>query len=202
MLGKKIGMTQIFDSDGNRVGVTAIEAGPCYVTQIRTQETDGYFAVQIGFGETKERRLNKALVGHLRTKGANPLRWLREVHTLSDEVPEPGSEIRVGDVFSEGDMVKVTGISKGRGFAGAVKRHHFHGGPGGHGSMVHRKPQSSGATDPARTFKGTKKPGHMGAARVTQKGLRVVGIDPEKNLLLVSGSVPGAPKGLVLVTKD
>lgn len=202
MLGKKVGVTQIFDSDGNRVGVTVIEAGPCYVTQVKTPATDGYLAVQIGFGQIAEKRLSKPRAGHLRAGRANAVRWLREVKPQTDELPEPGTEIRVADIFSEGDEVKVTGISKGRGFAGVMKRYGFRGGPAGHGSMVHRKPQSSGATDPARTFKGTKKPGHMGAARVTQQGLRVVGVDADRNLLLVSGSVPGAIKGLVLVTKD
>lgn len=202
LLGKKVGMTQIFDSDGNRVGVTVIEAGPCFVTQVKTLDSDGYFAVQIGFRERSGKRLTNPSAGHLKAAGSKNLRWLREVKPAGDDVPEPGTEIRVSDVFSEGDEVKVTGISKGRGFAGVIKRHGFHGGPGGHGSMVHRTPQSSGATDPARTFKGTKKPGHMGAARVTQKGLRVIGIDADRNLLLIAGSVPGANKGLVLVTKD
>jgi large subunit ribosomal protein L3 len=202
MLGKKVGMTQIFDSDGNRVGVTVIEAGPCLVTQIKTPETDGYLAVQIGFGHKDPKRLRKPAAGHLKRLGERGVRWLSEIRDPGEEVPEPGSEIRVADVFAEGDKIKVTGITKGRGFAGVMKRHGFHGGPGGHGSMVHRKPQSSGATDPARTFKGTKKPGHMGAARVTQRGLRVVSVDAERNLLLVSGAVPGANKGLVLVTKD
>lgn len=199
LLGRKIGMTQIFAPDGTVVPVTAIELGPCWVTQIRTPERDGYEAVQIGFGETK--RLNKPARGHL--KGLPPLKYLREVK------PAEGAEVQVGQridvtLFKAGDLVDVTGTSKGKGFAGVVKRHHFRGGPKTHGqSDRHRAPGSSGATTtPGRVLKGTRRAGHMGNERVTVQALEVVQADPERNLLLVKGAVPGANQGLVLVRRS
>ncbi|MER3473584.1 MAG: 50S ribosomal protein L3 [Armatimonadota bacterium] len=202
ILGRKIGMTQIFDETGQAIPVSVIQAGPCVVTQIKTPEKDGYVAVQVGFGEVSPKRVNKPLKGHFKKANVPPLRYLREVPVDDLSGIEVGKEIRVAEVFKAGDKVKVTGTSKGRGFQGVVKRHHFHGGPQSHGSMVHRKPQSSGATDAARTFKGVKKPGHMGAERVTQKGLTVVHVDAERNLLLVRGAVPGANGGLLYIARD
>lgn len=202
ILGKKIGMTQIFDETGQAIPVSVIEAGPCVVTQVKTPEKDGYVAVQVGFGEVSSKRVNKPMKGHFKKANVPPMRYLREVPV--DDIGElsVGTTIHVADVFKPGDKIKVTGTSKGRGFQGVVKRHHFHGGPQSHGSMIHRKPQSSGATDAARTFKGVKKPGHMGAERVTQKGLTVVRVDAERNLLLVRGAVPGANGGLLIIARD
>lgn len=202
ILGKKIGMTQIFDETGQAIPVSVIEAGPCVVTQVKTPEKDGYVAVQVGFEEISSKRVNKPMKGHFKKANVPPMRYLREVPV--DDIGElsVGTTIHVADVFKPGDKVKVTGTSKGRGFQGVVKRHHFHGGPQSHGSMIHRKPQSSGATDAARTFKGVKKPGHMGAERVTQKGLTVVRVDAERNLLLVRGAVPGANGGLLIIARD
>lgn len=202
ILGRKIGMTQIFDETGQAIPVSVIEAGPCVVTQIKTPEKDGYVAVQVGFGEVSPKRVNKPMKGHFKKANVSPLRYLREVPVDDLSGIEVGQEIRVADVFKAGDKIKVTGTSKGRGFQGVVKRHHFHGGPQSHGSMIHRKPQSSGATDAARTFKGVKKPGHMGAERVTQKGLTIVRVDAERNLLLVRGAVPGANGGLLYIARD
>jgi len=202
ILGKKIGMTQIFDETGRAIPVSVVEAGPCVVTQVKTPEKDGYVAVQVGFGEVSPKRVNKPLKGHFKKGNVSPMRYLREVPVTDLSGLSVGSEIRVADVFKTGDKVKITGTSKGRGFRGVVKRHHFHGGPQSHGSMIHRKPQSSGATDAARTFKGVKKPGHMGAERVTQKGLTIVRVDAERNLLLVRGAVPGANGGLLYIARD
>ncbi|MGQ9456580.1 MAG: 50S ribosomal protein L3 [Armatimonadota bacterium] len=201
ILGRKIGMTQVFDETGHLVPVTVIEVGPCVVTQIKTVERDGYQAVQLGFGDVKESRLNKPERGHLAKAGVSPKRYLREVPAESIDDVQVGQEIRA-DIFSAGDIVKVTGISKGKGFAGAVKRYHFRGGPISHGSMIHRKPQSAGATDAARTFKGVRRPGHMGSQRVTQRGLTVHRVDAERNLILINGAVPGATGGLVTITRQ
>ena len=202
ILGKKIGMTQIFDETGQAIPVSVIEAGPCVVTQVRSPEKDGYVAVQVGFGGISPKRVNKPMKGHFKKANVPPMRYLREVPVDDIGDLSVGTTIRVADVFKPGDKVKVTGTSKGRGFQGVVKRYHFHGGPQSHGSMIHRKPQSSGATDAARTFKGVKKPGHMGAERVTQKGLTVVRVDAERNLLLVRGAVPGANGGLLIIARD
>lgn len=202
ILGRKIGMTQIFDETGQAIPVSVIEAGPCVVTQVKTPEKDGYVAVQVGFGAISPKRVNKPMKGHFKKANVPPMRYLREVPVDDIGALSAGTTIHVADVFKPGDKVKVTGTSKGRGFQGVVKRHHFHGGPQSHGSMIHRKPQSSGATDAARTFKGVKKPGHMGAERVTQKGLTVVRVDAERNLLLVRGAVPGANGGLLIIARD
>ncbi|MCS7308922.1 MAG: 50S ribosomal protein L3 [Armatimonadota bacterium] len=202
ILGKKIGMTQVFDETGRAIPVSVIQAGPCVVTQVKTPEKDGYVAVQVGFEQIPPKRVNKPMRGHFKKANVPPMRYLREVPVDDLGDLAVGTEIRVSDVFKPGDKVKVTGVSKGRGFQGVVKRHHFHGGPQTHGSMIHRKPQSSGATDPARTFKGVKKPGHMGAQRVTQRGLTVVRVDAERNLLLVRGAVPGANGGLLTIAKE
>jgi large subunit ribosomal protein L3 len=201
LLGKKIGMTQIFDDNGTAIPVTIIEAGPCYVTQIRKVETEGYSAVQLGFGEVKPKRLTSGQVGHLKRNDIAPLRYLREFRIKDDEISE-GDQLTVG-VFELGDYVDVTGTSKGRGFAGVVKRHGFRGGPKTHGqSDRQRAPGSIGATSgTARVFKGKRMPGHMGNRRVTSQNLKIVLVDAERNLIGVRGAVPG-PKGGLLVIKE
>ncbi len=208
ILGKKLGMTQIFNEDGSVTPVSVIEAGPCIVTQLKSVETDGYVAVQVGFGEVRPKHINKPQMGHFKGGLKNPKhpdveprRTLREIRTADISDLELGQAITAVDVLEEGDRVKVSGTSKGKGFAGVVKRYHFHGGDMTHGSMIHRKPQSSGATDAARTFKGTKKPGHMGNKTVTVRGLTVWQVDGEKNLVLIKGAVPGANGGLVTISK-
>jgi large subunit ribosomal protein L3 len=198
LLGRKVGMTQVFSPEDGRVErVTVIEAGPCFVTGIRRSERDGYDAVQIGFGETSEKRLNKPKLGLLKKAGVGNLRHLREFRGAAGDL-EVGAEVKVDSVFEPGQTVKVSGISKGKGFAGTIKRHNFHRGPVSHGSHNVRAPGSIGASaDPARVFKGIKGPGQMGNKRVTQRGLEVVDVRPEENLLLLRGSVPG-PKGSVV----
>ncbi|MDI6829280.1 MAG: 50S ribosomal protein L3, partial [Armatimonadota bacterium] len=161
---------------------------------------EGYSAVQVGFGEIREKLVTKPLLGHFEKAGVAPKRYLRELRVEDTSDIQVGQEIKV-DIFKPGDKVSVTGISKGKGFAGAVKRWHFRGGPMSHGSMIHRKPQSGGATDAARTFKGSRRPGRMGGEKVTTRNLTVVKVDPEKNLLLIKGAVPGANGGLVIVSK-
>ncbi len=199
LLGKKIGMTQIFDESGLSVPVTLIEAGPCFVTQVRTPQTDGYSAVQLGFGETKPKRLTGGQLGHLKKTDLPPLRFLREFRAKNPEVKE-GDIVKV-DLFSVGERVDVVGTSKGRGFAGVVKRHGFAGGPKTHGqSDRHRTPGSQGAgTTPGRIFKGKRGPGHMGNDRVTSQNLKLELVDLERNLLGVRGAVPGARGSLVMI---
>jgi large subunit ribosomal protein L3 len=200
IIGRKLGMTQIFAEDGQRVTLTVIEAGPCPVTQVKTPEGDGYAAVQLGFGAVRPKRLNKPELGHLRKAGAPPVRHLHEFS--ADEL---GGERAVGDVvtvedFEAGQIVKVTGVSKGKGYAGTIKRHNFRRGPKSHGSHNIRQPGSIGAAAyPARVFKGIRMSGHMGARQVTQRGLQIVSRDPSRNLLLVKGAVPGARNGIVIV---
>lgn len=201
ILGRKVGMTHLFNEEGQMVPVTVIQAGPVYVTQIKTSESDGYDAVQVGFEKISDKRLTYPKFGHLKKAGLTyNVRTLREFRTSSGDGFELGQEIGV-DIFAEGEKITVTGTSKGRGFAGGVKRHHFKGQHMTHGFMTHRRPNSSGATGPQRVFKGTKKPGHMGDATVTQKGLKIVMVDPERNLILVDGSVAGPNGGLVIVNK-
>ncbi len=202
LLGKKVGMTQIFDESGEAIPITLIEAGPCYVTQIRTPQGDGYRAVQLGFGESKPRRLTGGQLGHLKRNDLPPLRYLREIRVKELGELKPGDKLTV-EVFELGDRVDVVGTSKGRGFAGAIKRHGFHRGPVTHGqSDRERAPGSHGATStPGRVFKGSRGPGHMGSKRTTSQNLRVALVDPEHNLLGVRGSVPG-PRGGLLVIKE
>jgi large subunit ribosomal protein L3 len=202
LLGRKIGMTQIFDDNGAALPITVIEAGPCYVTQVRDVETDGYTAVQLGFGEIKPKRLTGGQLGHLKRNDLPPLRYLREFRTKKDAEINPGDPVSV-TVFEKGDHVDVIGTSKGRGFAGVVKRHGFAGGPKTHGqSDRQRAPGSIGATSgTARVFKGKRMPGHMGNRRVTTQNLKVVLVDEERNLIGVRGAVPG-PKGGLLVIKE
>ncbi|HEY5573351.1 MAG TPA: 50S ribosomal protein L3 [Anaerolineales bacterium] len=201
LIGKKIGMTQIFDENGTAIPATLIEAGPCYVTQIRVAENDGYSAVQLGFEEIKPKRLSGGRLGHLKKNNMPPLRYLREFRVKEPQIEE-GDTVNV-DIFVIGDNVDVTGISKGKGFAGAVKRHGFAGGPKTHGQSDRwRAPGSRGSgTTPGRVFKGARGPGHMGHERVTVQNLRVVLVDPERNLLAVRGAVPG-PKGGPLMIKE
>jgi large subunit ribosomal protein L3 len=200
LIGKKIGMTQIFDETGAAIPVTLIEAGPCYVTQVRTAQNDGYSAVQLGFEEVKPRRLTGGRLGHLKRKNLPPLRFIREFRVKDPEVKE-GDVIKVGGLFEVNERVDVVGTSKGKGFAGAVKRHGFAGGPKTHGQSDRwRAPGSRGATTtPGRVFKGAKGPGHMGFERVSAQNLKVVLVDPERNMIGVRGAVPGPKGGLVLV---
>jgi len=202
IIGKKIGMTQVFASDGTVTPVTVIKAGPCVVVQKKTVNTDGYNAVQLGFVEEKPlRRINKPTEGHFKRAGLPPTRILREVRVGdTEEATNVGDKILV-DLFNEDDLVDVVGTSKGRGFAGFVKRHGFGGGRATHGSMFHRAPGSIGASAyPSRVIKGTRMAGHMGNVRKTAKNLRVVAVDTEKNLLMIRGAVPG-PNGAYVVIK-
>jgi len=201
LIGKKVGMTQIFDDAGAAIPVTLIEAGPCYVTQVRTSDTDGYSAVQLGFEEVKPKRLSGGQLGHLKRNNLPPLRFLREFRAKDAELKE-GESLTVA-LFEVGDTVDVIGTSKGKGFQGGVKRYHFHGGPKTHGqSDRNRAPGSSGSgTTPGRVNKGARGPGHMGNERVTTQNLRVVLVDAERNLLGVRGAVPGARGGLVVINE-
>jgi large subunit ribosomal protein L3 len=200
ILGRKVGMTQLFSESGEAVPVTVIEAGPCYVTQVKTVDTDGYNAVQIGFDEVAERKLTKGEVGHLRKADAPVLRHLRELR-LSDLPTVALGDLIKADIFNEGEIVDVTGISKGKGFAGAVKRHNFRGGPATHGqSDRERAPGSRGAgTSPGHTWPGAKGPGRMGNERVTVQNLKIALVDAERNLIAVRGAVPGPRTGLVFI---
>ncbi|MGB5933843.1 MAG: 50S ribosomal protein L3 [Anaerolineae bacterium] len=198
ILGRKVGMTQIFDERGEMIPVTLVEAGPCYITQVKTEEKDGYTALQLGFGETK--RLNKPQRGHL--KELPPLRYLREVRVKDVRGYQAGQEFDAS-LFSVGDLVDVTGISKGKGFAGVMKRHGFRGGPATHGQSDRARAPGSigGTTTPGRVFKGMRMAGRMGNERVTIQNLKVVLVDPGRNLLGVRGSLPGNRGGLVMVRK-
>ena len=200
LIGRKIGMTQIFDESGRAIPVTLLEAGPCFVSQIKIAETDGYSAVQLAFGEVKPKRLSKAELGHLKTNNLPPVRVLREFRTKKIEDVNPGDELKAS-VFAAGEYVDVIGTSKGKGFAGAMKRHGFHGGPATHGqSDRQRSPGSSGSgTTPGRVYKGKRRPGHMGDVQVTSSHIRIAMVDPERNLIAVQGSVPGAKGGTVVI---
>ncbi len=199
LIGRKVGMTQVFDDEGVARPVTVIEAGPCYVTQVKTVEKDGYASVQIGFEEVKPKRLTRGQMGHLKRNDLPPLRVLREFKTKSTDVAE-GDKLSV-EIFNAGERVDVVGTSKGRGFAGVVKRYHFGGGPKTHGQSDRwRAPGSLGSgTTPGRVFKGKRGPGRMGNERVTSSNVRVVLVDPERNLLAVDGSVPGPKGGMVVI---
>ncbi|HYI99624.1 MAG TPA: 50S ribosomal protein L3 [Thermoleophilaceae bacterium] len=198
LLGRKLGMTQVFDAeDGHVERVTVVEAGPCWVTGKRTSERDGYDAVQLAFGEARKKGLTKGELGHLAKADAPPLRRLAEFRDAGAEL-EVGARVNVGDVFEKGQTVKVSGVSKGKGFQGTVKRHNFSRGPVSHGSHNVRAPGSIGqAATPSRVFKGIRGPGQMGNKRRTQKGIQIVEVRAEENLLLLRGSVPG-PKGAIV----
>ena len=201
ILGRKLGMTQVWGEDDNVIPVTVIEAGPCVVSQVKTTETDGYEAVQIGFGDIKAKKVNKPMKGHFDKAGIAPMRYLREVRVEDASEHSVGETVTV-DSFADVEKVDVTGVSKGKGFAGVIKRHGFGGGPGGHGHHFHRAPGSVGmCASPSRVFKGMRMPGHMGCDRVTVKNLKVVRVDAEHNLLLVKGAVPGGKGALVQVRK-
>ncbi|MEW6683442.1 MAG: 50S ribosomal protein L3 [Nitrospirota bacterium] len=196
LLGRKLGMTQVFGENGRLIPVTVVQAGPCRVVQVKTPETDGYRAVQLSFDPKKESRANQPLRGHYKKANVPPAYHLREF-------PTDGQGVEVGQTVSaealqKGEWVSVSGISKGKGFAGVMKRHHFSGGPATHGSMFHRQPGSIGASSfPSRVFKGKRLPGHMGAERVTVKGLEVIDVRAEENLVLLRGAIPG-PTGSVV----
>lgn len=219
LLGKKLGMTSIFSPDGNRIPITVIQAGPCTVTDIRTENNNGYNAVQLGFEVAKKKRMKEITAGKKKTKEEKkktvkrikkslkgqfdrfkikPKEYLREMRVASTEEYSTGQEIKV-DIFKEGEKVDVIGTSIGKGFAGAMKRWNFHGGCASHGSQVHRQPCSAGATDAARTFKGKKSPGHMGNKSSTALNLEIIKILPDKNLILLRGAVPGSKQSLVFI---
>ena len=202
LIGKKLGMTQIFDSEGLAVPVTVIEAGPCFVVQVKTGAKEGYQAVQVGFERRPLEKLNKPEKGHLQKHGAKSgFRYLRELRLSEAGSLAEGQEITV-EQFAAGDRVNITGTSKGRGFAGTIKRYNFHRGPMSHGSMNHRAPGSIGASAyPSRVVPGKKLPGQMGNARVTTKNLEVIDVRPEDHLLLVKGAVPGPQRGLLFIRK-
>jgi large subunit ribosomal protein L3 len=199
ILGKKLGMTQIFDEAGNAVPVTVIQAGPCVVTQIKTPDTDGYSAIQVGFEEVTEKALNKPKLGHLAKSGSSPVRHLKEYRVEAADSYELGQAI-TADSFEPGQLVDVTGKSMGRGFAGYQKRPNFRRGPMAHGSKNHRLPGSTGAgTTPGRVYPGKRMAGQMGNAQVTIRKLQVVRVDSDRNLLLIKGAIPGKPGGLLSV---
>ena len=201
LLGRKLGMTQVFTADGAMVPVTVVSAGPCTVVQKRTDKRDGYHAIQLGYEEVAEGRLSRAELGHCKAAGVAPMRVLDEVSLEGPGELEVGDQVTVA-LFSVGDKVKVTGTSKGRGFQGVIKRHNFHGGPGAHGSHFHRAPGSLGpSADPSHVQKGTKLPGQMGNNKVTTSNLEIVEVDAEGNLLLIKGTVPGGRNGLVRITR-
>ena len=201
LLGKKIGMTNVFSSEGKLVPVTVVQVGPCVVTQVKTKETDGYNALQLGFDEKPVVKLNKPIAGHLKKTGDKGFRVLREFRTDDAESVEPGATIGI-DIFVIGDKVNISGISKGRGFQGTIKRHGFSRGPETHGSRNHRKPGSIGNSAwPGKVIKGKKLPGHMGTNRETIKNLTIVDIRHEDNLLLIKGPVPGFKTGILEVLK-
>ena len=196
LIGRKLGMTRVFAADGSAVPVTVIEAGPCHVVQVR----DG--GVQLGFGARRPKTTTKAEIGHAKKAGLDAAPRVLRVFPVNGEAPAPGSEVKV-DIFSAGELVKVTGTTKGRGFQGVVHRYHFGGGPASHGNTRHRKPGSiSPGTDPSRVIKGKRMPGHMGAERHTELGLTVVKVDTERNLLFVRGAIPGSKNGIVTVAKQ
>ena len=198
LLGKKLGMTQIFSPEGKMIPVTVISAGPCVISQLKTMENDGYQAVQLGYGEVKPHRVNKPTAGHFKAANVETKRYLKEVRVSDLANYEVGQELTV-DVFAEGDKVDISGISRGKGFAGTIKRWNFALGHMSHGSKAHRRPASAGAMGPARVFKGKKMPGQMGNEKVTIQNLEIVRVDTERNLILVKGAVPGPKEGLLLI---
>ena len=199
IIGRKLGMTRIFNEDGKVVPVTVIEAGPCPVVQVKTKDRDGYDAIQLGFGERKEHRTNKPLMGHFKKSGVPSVALLREVRVDDASAVEVGSQVKA-DIFEAGERIKITGFSKGKGFQGVVKRWGFGGGPDSHGSKTHREAGSIGqCATPAKVWKNRKMPGHAGNRRVTVKNIEVVNVDAEKNLIAVRGAVPGHVKSYVMV---
>jgi len=201
ILGKKIGMTRLFNENGEAIPVTVIEAGPCPIAQIKTKENDGYEAIQIGFGQKRESKINEPARGHFKKANVPPLRILREIKIDNVETYKAGEQLTV-ELFSAGELVDITGISKGKGFAGVVKRWGFKGGKATHGAEGHRVPGSIGASSfPSRVVKGLRMAGRMGGDRVTVQNLEVVKVDPNRNLLVVKGSVPGPTNGMLMIRK-
>jgi large subunit ribosomal protein L3 len=198
ILGKKLGMTRIFDAQGRAVPVSVVETGPCIVLQKKSTERDGYNAIQLGFGAVREKLVNKPLQGHFAKAGVKPVRQIREFRVENIDDYQVGQELKA-DIFNEGEAVDVIGVSKGKGFAGGIKRHGFHRGSMKHGSKYHRRPGSLAAKGPARVFKGRKLPGRLGGNRVTVQNLKVVRVDPDRNLLLIQGAIPGPRKSLVII---
>ncbi|MDR2036016.1 MAG: 50S ribosomal protein L3 [Coriobacteriales bacterium] len=199
LIGRKVGMTQVWSENDQLIPVTVIEAGPCVVTQIKTDAKEGYNAIQIGYGSLREKQINKPMAGHFKNANTAARRYLSEVRVEDATAYELGQEINL-EAFAESTEVHVSGVSKGKGFAGGIKRHNFKGGPGGHGSHFHRAPGSVGqCATPSRVFKGKKMPGHMGDEKVTVKNLKIVKVDVERNLLLVKGAVPGGKGALLRV---
>jgi large subunit ribosomal protein L3 len=202
IIGKKVGMTQVFSKEGKWVPVTVLQAGPCKVTQVKTADKDGYAALQLGYEEQKPRRVVKPLLGHFTKNGLKPAKTVREFRVEDPTIFQVGQDITL-DILKDVKWVDIQGVSKGKGFQGVVRRHNFKGGRGSHGSMFHRAPGSIGASsDPSRVLKGLRMPGHMGDATTTAKKLLVVDVDAEKNLLLVRGSVPGGKRGYVIIRKS
>ena len=201
LIGKKLGMSQLFSSDGEAIPVTVIQAGPCTITQIKSAESDGYNALQLGFGDKRPRRTTKPLLGHFNKSGKGPFAVLREVRVEDAADFQLGQEISA-DIFQVGEMVHVVGTSKGKGFAGTIKRWNFSRGPMSHGGMNKRPPGSIGCSaSPSRVIKGRKMPGQMGNRQVTTKGLMVVDVRPEQNIILLRGGVPGGRNGVVIIKK-
>lgn len=198
ILGKKIGMTQVFTASGQLIPVTVIEAGPCVVVQKKTAETDGYEAIQVGFGAIKYKQLTKPMSGHFKKAAVDAKKYVREFRLEDTASYDVGLELKA-DLFAEGEWVDVTGITRGKGFAGSIKRHGNSRGPTTHGSHYHRGPGSMGSVDPARVFRGRPLPGRMGGEQVTVQKLQIIRVDVERNLLLVRGAVPGASGGIVTV---
>ncbi len=199
LLGKKIGMTQYFDENGDVIPISVLQVGPCVVVQKKTQAKEGYNSIQLGFEEVAHRKMSRPARGHFEKKGVKPFRYLREIRLDSVEQFNPGQSLDV-NLFQIGDKIDVTGITKGKGFQGVIKRHHKRGGPGAHGSRFHRTTGSIGMrTYPGRVFKNMKMPGHMGCDQVTTTNLKVVKLIPEENLIFVSGSVPGANRSLLVI---
>lgn len=199
-IAKKIGITQVFDTDGNLVPATLLAAGPFTVTQKKTKEKDGYEALQIGFLPAKEKALNKPLLGMFKKAGVAPMRILKEVRLPKMEEIKVGQELKISDLFSAGAFVDVEAASKGKGFSGAMKRHNFKGGPASHGSMTHRRPAAAGETQNAKVYRGKRSPGHLGSAKITIAGIEVLRIVPENHTLLLRGSVPGANGAIVFLS--
>lgn len=200
IIGRKLGMTQIYNESGELIPVTVVEAGPAYVVQKKTVEKDGYTALQLGFNIKKIDRVNKPLQGHFKKAGEKVFYFLKEVKFDDISQYEMGQEIKVADIFSEGEIVDVTGISKGKGFQGVMKRHNFKGGRATHGSMFHRAPGSAGSSAyPSRVWKGKRYPGHMGSEQVTIQNLKIEKIFPEKNLMLIKGAIPGSVNSYVVI---
>lgn len=200
ILGKKLGMTQVFTDEGKVIPVTVVEAGPCKIAQIKTMENDGYTAIQLGFGDIKPVNVTKPQKGHTDKAGIEPVKYLKEIRTKNIDEYNVGDVVTV-ELFAPGETVDVSGVSKGKGFAGTIKRWNQHRGPMSHGSKNHRRPASAGAKGPARVFKGKRSPGHLGADNCTVQNKEVIKVDAERNLLLIKGALPG-PKQSLLVVKE